>query len=206
MMGKSHTAMGLAAGAGIGLAVFGVNSSTWLIPAVAVCGAALLPDIDEPGSSVSREFGLVSRGFSVVINKIAGGHRKLTHSLLGLAIVMALLGLLAAGREGSAILFGLLAVSAWRIVIPWWFGLRHLFVLGRVGAGGISTTAILLAGSDLSRWWVRAGWFICSATISPKGGLLCFIRGGPGSLCRYLAPPGPALKPPSRFFFTSGWD
>ncbi len=135
MMGKSHAAMGLAAGAGIGLAVFGLNSSTWLIPAVAVCGAAVLPDIDEPGSSVSREFGLVSRGFSVVINKIAGGHRKLTHSLLGLAMVMALLGLSARGREGSAILFGLLAASAWRIVIPWWFGLRHLFVLAGAGGG-----------------------------------------------------------------------
>ena len=64
--------MGLATGAGIGLAVFGINSSTWLIPAVAVCGAALLPDIDEPGSSVSREFGLVSRGFLYLVNKIAG--------------------------------------------------------------------------------------------------------------------------------------
>ncbi len=127
--------MGLAAGAGIGIAVFGVDSSTWLIPAIAVCGAALLPDIDEPGSSVSREFGFVSRGFSFLVNKIAGGHRKLTHSLLGLAVVMALLGLSATRREGSAILFGLLAASAWRIVLPWWLGLRHLFVLAGAGGG-----------------------------------------------------------------------
>lgn len=134
MMGRSHAAMGLAAGAGIGLAVYGSNSSTWLIPAVAMCGAALLPDIDEPGSSVSREFGFVSQGFSYMVNKIAGGHRKLTHSLLGLAIVMVLLAFSAAAREGSAILFGLLAAGAWRIVIPWWFGLRHLFPLA--GAGG----------------------------------------------------------------------
>ena len=80
--------MGLAVGAGIGVAVFGLSSPTWLIPTVAVCGAAILPDIDEPGSTVSREFGLVSEGFSFLVNKIAGGHRKLTHSLLGVGIVL----------------------------------------------------------------------------------------------------------------------
>ncbi|NNN14628.1 MAG: metal-dependent hydrolase [Acidimicrobiaceae bacterium] len=134
MMERSHAAMGLTVGAGIGLAAFGVDSSTWLIPAIAVCGAAILPDIDEPNSSVSREFGLMSRGFSTLVNKLAGGHCKLTHSILGLAIVMVLLGLSALGREESAILFGLLAASAWRIVLPRIFGLKRLFVL--VGAGG----------------------------------------------------------------------
>ena len=134
-MGKSHAAMGLAAGAGIGVAVFGLTSGTWLIPTVAVCGAAILPDIDEPGSTVSREFGFVSRGFSFVVNKIAGGHRKLTHSLFGVGIVLVLLWLFNSSREGSAILFGLLAASAWRIVIPWWLRLRHFFILFGVGAG-----------------------------------------------------------------------
>ena len=134
-MGKSHAATGLAVGAGIGLAVFGLSSPTWLAASVAVCGASILPDIDEPGSSVSREFGIISQGFSAVVNKLAGGHRKLTHSLLGLGIVTLILVLSATGRDASAVIFGVLVASAWRIVFPWWTGLRRLFVFIGVGGG-----------------------------------------------------------------------
>lgn len=44
-MGKSHAAMDLAVGTGIGVAVFGLSSATWPVPTVAVCWAAILPDI-----------------------------------------------------------------------------------------------------------------------------------------------------------------
>ena len=159
MMGKSHAAIGLAVGAGIGVAVFGLSSSTWLIPTVAVCGAAILPDIDEPGSTVSREFGLVSEAFSFVVNKIAGGHRKLTHSLLGVGIVLVLLWLFSNSREGSAVLFGLLAASAWRIVIPWWLRLRGLFILVGVGAGLVFYHADLVSGLWLVGL-VGVGWLV----------------------------------------------
>ena len=159
MMGKSHAAMGLAAGAGIGVAVFGLSSPTWLIPTVAVCGAAILPDIDEPGSTVSREFGLASEGFSFVVNKIAGGHRKLTHSLLGVGIILVLLWLFSTSKEGSAVLFGLLAASAWRIVIPWWLRLRRLFILAGVGAGIMFYHANLISGLWLVAL-VGVGWLV----------------------------------------------
>ena len=159
MMGKSHAAMGLAVGAGIGVAVFGLGSSTWLISSVAVCGAAILPDIDEPESSVSREFGILSRGFSAVVSKISGGHRKLTHSLLGLVIATLVLLFLAAGREASAVIFGLLAASAWRIVFPWWLGLRRLFI-----PVGVVTGYIFYSSHPFSGPWlvamVATGWVV----------------------------------------------
>ena len=48
----------------------------------AICaGFALLPDIDEPGSTVSRKLGPVSEAVAAVTNKLAGGHRQATHSL-----------------------------------------------------------------------------------------------------------------------------
>jgi membrane-bound metal-dependent hydrolase YbcI (DUF457 family) len=159
MMGKSHAAMGLAVGAGIGVAVFGLSSPTWLIPTVAVCGAAILPDIDEPGSTVSREFGLVSAGFSFLVNKIAGGHRKLTHSLLGVGIILVLLWLFSTSKEGSAVLFGLLAASAWRIVFPWWLRLGRLFILAGVGAGILFYHADLISGLWLVAL-VGVGWLV----------------------------------------------
>ena len=135
MMGRTHAAIGLAAGAGIGFAAFGLQSAKWLIPAVAVRGAAVLPDLDEPNSSVDREFGIVSRGFSVLVEKAAGGHRKLTHSLLGMGIVVAVLMVAVTGTLSGAVLFGLLAATAWRIVTPWWSGVRWLFLPAGFAAG-----------------------------------------------------------------------
>ena len=126
MMGKAHAATGLAVGADVGLLVFGVHPPTWMIASVATCGAAILPDIDEPGSSVAHEFGFISHGFSWIVNKLSGGHRKLTHSFLGLGIIslvlVLVLVLLATGPLASAVVFGILAAGAWRIVMPWFTG------------------------------------------------------------------------------------
>ncbi|WP_298388017.1 metal-dependent hydrolase [Ferrimicrobium sp.] len=133
MMGTTHAATGSAIGGGVGLAVFGVHSPIWMVASVATCGAAILPDIDEPGSSVAHEFGFISHGFFWIVNKISGGHRKLTHSLLGLGIIS--LVLLATGPLASAVAFGILAAGAWRIVVPWFTGLRRLYVFVGIGGG-----------------------------------------------------------------------
>jgi membrane-bound metal-dependent hydrolase YbcI (DUF457 family) len=134
-MGRAHAATGLAIGAVAGLAVFGWHSADWMVASVATCGAAILPDIDEPGSSVAHEFGIISEGVSYIVKKVAGGHRKLTHSLLGCAIVTLLLALIATGSLASAVLFGVLAAGAWRIVVPWFTGLRRLDLVVGTGAG-----------------------------------------------------------------------
>ncbi len=46
-----------------------------------MCGLAL-PDIDEPGSTVSRKLGLLSEAVAAVTKKLAGGHRQATHCLV----------------------------------------------------------------------------------------------------------------------------
>jgi len=50
---------------------------------------ALLPDLDEPGSTVSSKLGFISRMVSQVTRRVAGGHREGTHSLLFVALVAA---------------------------------------------------------------------------------------------------------------------
>lgn len=75
-----------------------LNPQSWAVGAVLATGAALLPDLDHPGSTISRTFGAISQGFSAGINALSsvvyrttrlkkdskrdGGHRGLTHTLV----------------------------------------------------------------------------------------------------------------------------
>ena len=86
VLGRDHALLGAVAGVGLAEPVARL-AHTHLPPgqvaaAGAICaGFALLPDIDEPGSTVSRRLGPVSEAVAAVTNKLAGGHRKATHSL-----------------------------------------------------------------------------------------------------------------------------
>src|SRR6185312_7017343 len=57
--------------------------------AVFTAGAALLPDIDEPGSTIAREGGFATRTLAWIARRAAGGHRKGTHSAIGVAVFAA---------------------------------------------------------------------------------------------------------------------
>ena len=50
------------------------------------CRRWTLADIDEPGSTISREGGFATRGLAHVARRVSGGHRKGSHSLIGLAV------------------------------------------------------------------------------------------------------------------------
>ena len=98
VMGPTHAMSGAAAGLLLPSILPGMTAT----PAVSlsfagVCaGAALLPDIDSPGSTVSRSLGVVTWGLSSAVNKLSwayysatagpkdnhrdGGHRTLTHT------------------------------------------------------------------------------------------------------------------------------
>src|SRR5882724_8016011 len=74
-----------------------LSPRAWVVGAVLSTGAALLPDLDHPQSTVSRTFGSISQGFSSGMNAVShgiyrltrtrrdsnrdGGHRGLTHTL-----------------------------------------------------------------------------------------------------------------------------
>jgi membrane-bound metal-dependent hydrolase YbcI (DUF457 family) len=63
---------------------------TAAIGTIVAAGAGLLPDLDHPQASPARAFGPISQAASHVVNKLSGGHRHATHSLLGLTICGAL--------------------------------------------------------------------------------------------------------------------
>jgi membrane-bound metal-dependent hydrolase YbcI (DUF457 family) len=48
-----------------------------------VCaGAAMLPDLDHPSATIAQTFGPVTWMLSKAVNRLSGGHRQATHSLL----------------------------------------------------------------------------------------------------------------------------
>jgi membrane-bound metal-dependent hydrolase YbcI (DUF457 family) len=86
MMGRSHFVSGIVA--------FEVTASQMhytpeqaAIGAIVVASAALLPDIDHQHATISRTYGPITVGVSRVIAKLAGGHRRGTHSLVGIGIL-----------------------------------------------------------------------------------------------------------------------
>ncbi|MHB1973806.1 MAG: metal-dependent hydrolase [Acidimicrobiales bacterium] len=108
-----------------------------------VSGAfALLPDIDEPGSTVSRKLGPLSRGVSKVTNKLAGGHRQATHSLLFAAAVYLLVRLAGGHPLAEAIVVGCAFLLVFRMLVP-----KVLRYAGLVAP-------VMAALTGLSSWWV----------------------------------------------------
>jgi membrane-bound metal-dependent hydrolase YbcI (DUF457 family) len=116
-MGRTHAASGglafaasapLLSGLGVDLSPVGLA-----VGVVAAAGAALLPDLDHPSSTVARSLGPLSGALARVVAAISGGHRQGTHSLVGVAS-FTVLALLAdqAGTSGRTVVAVLLLVLA----------------------------------------------------------------------------------------------
>lgn len=85
-MGRSHAVSGMLAWitSGAIAPILGIHPSIpdLALGALACAGAALLPDLDLPGSSAAGVFGRASDRLAGLIHRAAGGHRHATHSLL----------------------------------------------------------------------------------------------------------------------------
>ncbi len=107
MLGRTHATAGvvLALAAVPALTSLGVVGNAWTVPLVvaAAAGGAMCPDFDHPRATVADSLGIVTRVLSEFVEKVSGGHRNGTHSLLGAAVFIAVtalvmrLGGLAAG-------------------------------------------------------------------------------------------------------------
>lgn len=177
-MGPTHAMSGAAAwviGAPAVVAATGnpALSTPELLVGAAVCaGSALLPDIDEPQSTVSRSFGPVTQALAHVVNAasaavhnatgtrkdghVSNGHRTVTHTaLFAVAAGIAVGALIAAvGRPAViGVLFFTLGLAARGLIGDW---------VKR--QGWIGVTAVSLAGawaaaetlSDGRLWWLGA--------------------------------------------------
>lgn len=85
-LGHTHALSGLVTGAAVGLYVTHPHPLSQLALFTGLtAGAAVLPDIDHPNSSLAHCFGFLTKTFAALIGTISGGHRHLTHAILGVA-------------------------------------------------------------------------------------------------------------------------
>ena len=88
MMGYQHALSGTAAGQA---AVpwlehtYGLTDGQMLLTVAVATGAAMVPDLDQAGSTIGRSLGPVTNVVAQLLGFLAGGHRNGTHSLLGIA-------------------------------------------------------------------------------------------------------------------------
>lgn len=155
-MGRHHAASGALAGVVLGL-VAHQPAATTLALGACCAGAALLADLDEPGSTVSRSAEPLSGAISYLTATLAGGHREATHSVLAAGLAAggtAALGLvaIAPGAPCSVIPLGLTIALAARALPP------KMLRVGRAMA--------LLVGAAAA-WaitrWVGLGWWVVAA-------------------------------------------
>lgn len=151
MMFRGHSTSGLLAG----LATAPIVSHeipvqvAWTL---VVAGGSLGPDIDMPTSTIGRMWGPITSGFRIkilgkrrritpglswAVSKVAGGHRKGTHSIVGLLALLALVWLAQFNRYTTAFVVALAVgtiVLAIDVLIPGKIGWPPNLVASAIGA------------------------------------------------------------------------
>lgn len=74
----------------MGVNVLGLDPVNLTVFTSIVTGFGLAPDLGEPKSTISRQFGAISRPISIFTRRLAGGHRLATHSWLAIALALGL--------------------------------------------------------------------------------------------------------------------
>jgi membrane-bound metal-dependent hydrolase YbcI (DUF457 family) len=122
VLGHSHALSGLAAGAATlpwAPVQGGVAQAAWV---AAAGGFAMLPDLDQRGSTISRMWGPLTDLPSGVVGTVARGHRWGTHDAVLGPVAFGLLALAASGAYWSSLLVLALAIGlalrALHFVIP----------------------------------------------------------------------------------------
>lgn len=174
MMALQHTLLGTA----LGIASSPVLESApaeQRVAWVAVWGAfALWPDLDHTQSTVSRMWGPITGGYRArvwgrrrrlapgltdVIGWVSGGHRKGTHSVLAIAVMLAAVWLASWSRVGTVmvVVFGTGLVVAAGLVLAGRSPRRYVAV--NVAASGFAGWAAWTNHWVLPNWvpWAMAG-------------------------------------------------
>jgi membrane-bound metal-dependent hydrolase YbcI (DUF457 family) len=89
MLGHSHALSGAVTGLGAGLFLHLPVPQTGALAGL-TAGMALLPDLDQCGSSPARSLGFLSEAVAWIVGRLTGGHRHATHSFAGIAAFTAL--------------------------------------------------------------------------------------------------------------------
>lgn len=152
MMGRSHATIGALCGLAVAAGVGGTgHPETVVLSTLVGAGAALVPDLDEVHSTVARAGGLATWVVAHVTHLVCGGHRRATHSLLGIAVIVGILASAVAGSgDASAVIGGLLVALAVRVGAS----VVHLGALRRILAEVLLGAAAGWALVGISPWLV----------------------------------------------------
>lgn len=135
---------------------------------------ALFPDIDEPGSTVSRKLGPISRSVSRFTNKVAGGHRQATHSLLFAGLVGLVTWFALRSPISVAIIVAASFALVFRMLLPRM--LRYVPLIGIAGVAlgwGSADWAYHLASPTARSIPPSSQWLLLAAA----GGVLWHLAG-----------------------------
>ena len=175
MLGRDHALLG-----GLGyltVAPMILHSPTWPnlgVGCVTSAAFALLPDIDEPGSTVSRKLGPISRSVSHLISAVAGGHRQATHSFLFAALVGVATWFALFSPTAMAILVAASFLLVFRMLLP--AILRHVPFVGLAGlalTGGSAYWAHHLVDPAAGTMAPSSEWLL----LATVGGVLWHLVG-----------------------------
>jgi membrane-bound metal-dependent hydrolase YbcI (DUF457 family) len=175
VQGRDHALTGAVAFAAVApllhLTVLSVAAGT-----AVTAGAALLPDIDEPGSTIARQGGFLTTGLAWVIHRVSGGHRKGTHSFLGVAVFT--VAALAAGSWQAA------QPGRWQHLLPAALVLALLFAAAfhalHLGGHHGDAAGIALAAAVVWKGWDLAlvtPWKVSILAVCAVLGMLGHIAG-----------------------------
>jgi membrane-bound metal-dependent hydrolase YbcI (DUF457 family) len=175
MLARDHALTGAVAFAAL-VPLLHVTAIGAVTGTVLTAGAALLPDIDEPGSTIAREGGFLTTGLAWVVHRVSGGHRKGTHSFAGV-IVFTMLALLAGAWQAAQ-------PREWLHLIPVVLILALLFAAAfhslRLGGHHGDAAGIALAGLAVWKGWDLAlitPWAIPVLGLCAALGMLAHIAG-----------------------------
>jgi membrane-bound metal-dependent hydrolase YbcI (DUF457 family) len=175
VQGRDHALTGAVAFAAVApllhLTALSVAAGT-----VLTAGAALLPDIDEPGSTISRQGGFLTMSLAWIVHRVSGGHRKGTHSFLGVAVFA--VGALLAGNWQAA------QPGRWPHLVPAALVLALLFAAAchalHLGGHHGDAAGIALAAVVVWRGWDLAlvtPWRVPILAFCAVLGMLAHIAG-----------------------------
>jgi membrane-bound metal-dependent hydrolase YbcI (DUF457 family) len=200
MLGHDHALSGALAFAAVAplLPVGGIQLA---VAATLTAGAGVLPDLDEPGSTIARTFGFLTGTFAWIVNRISGGHRKGTHSLLGIGLLT--IAALWAGSLQRGAAASLQHGEQWLYLLPaglimallFSAGLRALYIGGHHGdLFGIALAVLVLwQGWDLVE---VTAWHVPVLAVCVALGMVAHVAGD------MLTHDGcPLLYPLSRYEF-----
>lgn len=106
-LGHTHALSGAVTGSAASIYVLHLPLPQAALLAGLTAGAAVLPDIDHPDSTLAHSFGFLTHAFAWLVGRISGGHRHGTHTLIGVAVFTALAWLAVTYRHDTAGRIGL---------------------------------------------------------------------------------------------------